>query len=49
MDRLLIVDDDPDVRQFCKSVLEHPSLLLGMAAAMGTGVLWIRKIITLDI
>jgi response regulator RpfG family c-di-GMP phosphodiesterase len=32
VDRLLIVDDDPDVREFCKSVLEHPSLRCDEAA-----------------
>jgi response regulator RpfG family c-di-GMP phosphodiesterase len=32
VDRLLIVDDDADVRQFCRSVLEHPSLRCDEAA-----------------
>ncbi len=31
-DRVLIVDDDADVRQFCKSVLEHPAVRCHEAA-----------------
>lgn len=36
-------------RKYAMVLLEHPSLLLATGAVMGVGVLWIRRIINIDV